>query len=455
MLAVKRTRRLDPDPAFATAFRELAPRLPGSASEPLARIREEGFARFLALGIPTQRDEAWKFINVARIANRPMRPAAPTELPLDRMLPYLLGGPRARRLVFVDGRLQPQWSHTGGLPEGVIVESLARAAETRPLALAEALGELDDGRSFTALNTAFADGGAWIELPAGLALEAPLQLLFVTTGGEVPVMSHPRCILRLGDGASLTLLETHVGLGEGAALTNAVLQITLGSGARLEHDRIELPAAQGSLLAKIDGALGAGARYRQTTVVLGGALVRNEHELRIDGSGAECLLSGVAVPEAGEQSDTLVRIHHRAGGSHSDQYFKHVVEDRGHAAFAGKIIVHPGAQKTNAYQKCDNLLLGDDGEVDTKPELEIYADDVKCSHGATCGELDTVALFYLRSRGLALEAARAILIHAFAAEVIARLADPTARALAETKLVERLGGGLGSALVETVLGEAA
>ncbi|MDW8371646.1 MAG: Fe-S cluster assembly protein SufD, partial [Geminicoccaceae bacterium] len=203
MLAIKRTRRLDPDPAFAATFRALAPRLPGSADAALARVRAEGFERFAALGIPTRRDEAWKFTDVARIANRPMRPAAPVELPLERVLPYLLGGPRARRLVFVDGRLQPQWSHTGGLPEGVIVESLARAAETRPVALAEALAGLDDGRSFTALNAAFADSGAWIELPAGVVLDAPLQLLFVATGGEPPVMSHPRCILRLGDGASL------------------------------------------------------------------------------------------------------------------------------------------------------------------------------------------------------------------------------------------------------------
>lgn len=455
MLAIKRARRLDPDPSFAATFRELGPRLPGSADPAIARVRAEGLERFATLGIPTRRDEAWKFTDIARIANRPMRPAEATELPLARVVSYLLGGPRARRLVFVDGRLQPQWSHTGGLGRGVVVESLARAAETRPAALAEVLAGLEDGRCFTALNAAFADAGAWIELPAGVVLDAPLQLLFLTTGGEMPVMSHPRCILRLGEGAALTLLETHVGLGDGAALDNAVIQLALGPGARLEHDRIQLLGSASALLSKLDGSLAAGARYRQTTVVLGGALVRNEHELRIDGARVECLLSGVAVPARGEEADTLVRIHHRAGGSHSDQFFKSVVEAGGHNAFAGKIVVHPGAQKTNAYQKNDNLLLSDEGEVDTKPELEIYADDVKCSHGATCGELDSAALFYLRARGIEAETARALLVHAFAAEVIGRLADPTARALAERHLLARLGGGLDPALAETVVREAA
>ncbi|MCX7629054.1 MAG: Fe-S cluster assembly protein SufD [Geminicoccaceae bacterium] len=436
-VVASRRRRVDPDPSFFALHRAIAPQLWGGAE--WAALRARALERFRALGIPTRRDESWKFTDVVRIVNRPMRPAEPRPLPFAEVRPYLLGGSEAVRLVFLDGRLVPEWSRTEGLPAGAIVESLADTARTRPEALARALEALDDGRAFTALNAAFLDGGAWIEIPEGVALAAPLQLLFLSAAREEAVMAHPRCILRVGRNAALTLLETHAGLGEGAVLANVVLQLALGEGARLDHDRIARAPRGHALLVKLDGSLGAGARYRQTTVVVGGALVRNEHELRIEGPEAECLLSGVAMPRAGEQVDTLVRLHHCAGGSHSDQHFKSIVEDRGHHAFAGKIIVHRGALKTNAYQKNDNLLLGADAEVDTKPELEIYADDVKCSHGATCGELDASALFYLRARGLDPETARALLVYAFAEEVIARLTEPSARAFAERMLLERLG----------------
>ncbi len=441
MVAIQSRRRIDPDPGFVRSFAERAQDLPGAASPLLRRLRAERLERFMELGVPTRRDEAWRFSDVARHANRPAGPAAPVELALERILPHLLGGPKARRLVFVNGRLQPQWSHVGGLPEGAQVESLARAAEARPEAVAAALAGPDGGRSFTALNAAFSDCGAWVEIGPGVELADPLQLLFVTVGDVAPGMIHPRVRIRLGDGAALELIESHVGLGPGPVLTNLVLETELGTGARLTHDRLQTMAAEATSIGRIEARLAAEARYRQTTVVAGGALVRNESEIRIQGSGVECLLAGVAMPLGREQVDTLVRMHHEAPCSHSDQSFRSIVDERAHSAFAGKILVHPGAQGTNAYQKSDNLLLSEEGEVDTKPELEIYADDVKCSHGATCGDLDPAALFYLRARGLAPEAARALLTWAFAAELVERLAEPTVRQAARRALAARLPSG--------------
>lgn len=441
MLASQSRRRIDPDPGYVRSFGEQAEALPGAANPLLRRLRAERLERFMELGVPTRRDEAWRFSDAARQLSRPAGPAAAVDLPLERILPHLLGGPKARRLVFVNGRLQPQWSHVGGLAEGAYVESLARAAETRPQAVAAALGGPDGGRSFTALNAAFTDCGAWVEIGPGIELADPLQLLFVTVGDAGPGMIHPRVRISLGDGAALAVIESHVGLAPGPVLTNLVMETELGVGARLTHDRLQTLAAEAALVGRIEARLGTEAQYRQTTVVAGGALVRNESEIRIQGSGVECLLAGVAMPLGREQVDTVVRMHHEAGGSHSDQSFRSIVDERAHSAFAGKILVHPGAQGTNAYQKSDNLLLSEEGGVDTKPELEIYADDVKCSHGATCGDLDPAALFYLRARGLAPETARALLTWGFAAELMDRLAEPSIRQAARRALAARLPSG--------------
>jgi Fe-S cluster assembly protein SufD len=189
--------------------------------------------------------------------------------------------------------------------------------------------------------------------------------------------------------------------------------------------------------------LAEGARLVQTVATLGGGLVRNETEARIEGSGVDCLLNGVYLARGREHVDNLIRVHHVAPGSHSNQFYKGVIDGRAHAVFAGKIIVHKDAQKTNAYQKNDNLLLSDDAEIDTKPELEIYADDVKCSHGATSGDLDPLALFYLRSRGLPRAQAESVLTFAFAAEVIGRFADETVRHQVRRAALTRLPGGAG------------
>ena len=268
-----------------------------------------------------------------------------------------------------------------------------------------------------------------------------MQLVFLTVGQLSAFMSHPRIVVRLGAGARLRLIESHVGIGAGASLTNLVSQIDLAAGSLLEHDRVELVTPEGTQIGKAYIRLDHGAKLAQTVATLGGGLVRNETEARIEGHGVDCLLNGLYHAQGREHVDNLIRIHHMAPESHSDQFYKGVVDGRAHAVFAGKIIVHQDAQKTNAYQKNDNLLLSDDAEIDTKPELEIYADDVKCSHGATCGDLDPTALFYLRSRGLPRTAAESVLTFAFAAEVIERFADPTVRQHVRKAAVKRLPGG--------------
>ena len=434
-----RPRTAAPDPAFATLFAGFADRLPGGPS--LRAVRAEAFARFSEAGFPTNRVEDWKYSNLAREANRAMQLAPAVEPGIEQVGRYLAGGPAARRLIFVNGELQQSLSHVAGLPAGMRVKSLARMIEEAPDEVGAMLTASSDGRTFTALNAAFVRNGAWIELDPGIVLAQPLQLVFLTSGQEHPVMAHPRCVLRVGAGAKLHLIETHASLNEAHCLTNLMLQLRMEAGADLVHDRLQNLRGEASLVSRLEGELGAESRYVQTVATFGGTSVRNETELRIKGPKVECLLNGAYMPIGTEHVDTFIRVHHEAPGSHSDQFYKGVVDGRSKAAFQGKIIVHEDAQQTNAFQQNSNLLLSNDAELDTKPELEIYADDVKCSHGATCGDLDPVALFYLRSRGLSSDVARTMLTYAFAAEVFERFGDEAIRKQARRTTLERLAGG--------------
>ena len=429
---------IEPLPAFGAVFAGIEGQLPGPD---LRDWRRAALARFVQYGIPTSRAEDWKYTNVVKAANVSLVAAPRAEIGLDAIAPYLLGGHKARRLIFVNGHVVPELCHVQSLPRGVRIMSLPRALQTDPQRVAAVLTTVDDDRSFTALNSAFTGPGAWVELEDGADAEDPLQLLFLTVGQPSAFMSHPRIVVRLGAGARLRLIESHVGFGAGASLTNLVGQIDLAAGSLLEHDRVELVSPECTQIGKTYVRLDHGAKLAQTVATLGGGLVRNETEARIEGRGVECLLNGLYHAQGREHVDNLIRVHHVAPDSHSDQFYKGMVDGRGHAVFAGKIIVHQDAQKTNAYQKNDNLLLSDDAEIDTKPELEIYADDVKCSHGATSGDLDPTALFYLRSRGLPRAAAESVLTFAFAAEVIERFADPTVRQHVRKAAVKRLPGG--------------
>ncbi|MGD9507202.1 MAG: Fe-S cluster assembly protein SufD [Geminicoccaceae bacterium] len=436
-MAVSRS-AVEPLPAFGTTFSQAQEVLPGPDLRPWRRASYE---RFVEQGIPTVRAEDWKYTNIVKTTNVPLAMAPRIGVGLDAISPYLLGGHKARRLIFVNGHIVPELSHARSLPRGVRVKSLPKALQQEPDRVAQTLAIVEDDRSFTALNGAFAGAGAWIELDDGADAEDPLQLLFLTVGQASAFMSHPRIVVRLGAGARLRLIENHVGIGSGASLTNLVSQLDLGPGALLEHDRVELVTAECTQIGKAYVRLEDGARLAQTAATVGGGLVRNETEARILGRRVECVLSGLYHAQGGEHVDNLIRVHHMAPESHSDQFYKGVIDGRAHAVFAGKIIVHQDAQRTNAYQKNDNLLLSDDAEIDTKPELEIYADDVKCSHGATSGDLDPTALFYLRSRGLSREVAESVLTFAFAAEVVDRFADPTVRHHVREIAAKRLPGG--------------
>lgn len=430
------SRMIAPPPAYAALFDQSLASLPGGRDPQVASARRASFARFQALGFPSARVEEWKYSSLAPLAKDARGPALAFDLTPAELAPYRISAPGACRLVFVNGHFAPALSDRLADQAGLSLRPLELALAAGPEPLAEdAAGE----RGFDALNAAFVTGGMVLELAAG-AKAGPIQLLCLHRGGEAPAMVNLRNLVRLGDGAELDLIETHVVEAGRQLLVNLVSRFELGAGAKLRHDRLQLGEIAGSLIGRTAYRLLSASRLTQTLATFGGGFVRNEVDARLDGKGIEAQFNGLYLTRDQQHIDNALRIEHAQPGSISDQFYKGVLDGRAQAAFAGKIVVQRPAQKTNAYQRNNNLLLSPDAEINTKPELEIFADDVKCSHGATAGELDERELFYLRSRGLDPWTARSLLTFAFASEVLERFGDADLQAQAKRELLRWLPG---------------
>ena len=436
-----RYRNLTPPEAYAGIFAEALMNLPGAETSAEA-VRRAEFDKFEKIGFPGPKVEDWKYSPLGPIARTALRPATETaeKTTADRIDDLLIQSDDVARLVFINGAIDRERSnrliHLGGVTIGALDDALAAGAID-----AEALLSGGDAeRGFDALNGAFADCGAVIKIPESQTSQ-PVQLVFASTGQQTESMVNPRILIDVGNGASLDLFETHV-FGEGSELlTNLVTRCWVGKDATFHHDRLQLGGIEGRFIGRFYTALDEGAKLIQTLATLGGGFVRNEIAARLNGSEIEAQFNGLYLTRTGQHVDNVLKIDHTAPNSVSDQYYKGVLDGRAKAAFAGKIHVHQPAQKTNAYQTNNNLLLSPDAEINTKPELEIYADDVKCSHGATAGELDERELFYLRSRGLDPETARTMLTFAFADEVLERFASPHLLDQAKREMLRWLPGG--------------
>jgi Fe-S cluster assembly protein SufD len=441
-----RTERLIvPDARYPALFGSALPQLPGARHPAVRRRREAGFERFMTLGFPGPKTEAWKYTSVGPLARTAFDLPSRRELRRADVKPYLVAG--ATRLVFVNGHFAADLSDDPSDSERATVGSLAAALERGdPAALDALFDDSAEARGFSALNDAFVADGGLIRLGDGVALDRPVQLLFVSVDQDAPALINPRNLVVVGAGARLDLIESHVALGAGRGLTNLLNRVVVGRGATLCHDRLETGGPEGTLIGRTHYEVSADARLTQSLATLGGALVRNEIHALMQGSGIEATLNGLYFARERQHVDNQILVDHAAPGSISDQFYKGILDDRAQAVFAGKIVVRRAAQKTNAYQSNNNLLLSPGAEIDTKPELEIYADDVKCSHGATAGELDERELFYLRSRGLDVATARSVLTFAFAGEVLERFANPALAGQVRAGLLAGLPGG-------TALGE--
>jgi Fe-S cluster assembly protein SufD len=402
----------------------------------LRRLRQDAFARFCEVGFPTTHDEDWRFTNVSRLSQIPFQLTrnSPGFLSHGQIEPFRIGG-SAFQLVFVNGRLVPELSLFGNLREAVEVSGLAAQIASKPASVEAHLGTYLNIQkdAFCALNTAFAEDGAYIRIPRRVAIEDPICLLYVSTSAETPSVNYPRNLVIADEGSQATIVEDYVSLGSGTTFCNAVTELVAGDNASLSHYRVEREHQQAFNISTSRIQQSRSANVASHSVLLGGGLVRNNVHAVLAGEGSECLINGLFSGNGFQHIDNYMLVEHKSPHSNSRQYYNGILDGQAHGVFHGRIIVHKGAQKTDAKQTNRNLLLSDDAQMDTKPQLEIYADDVKCTHGATIGQIDQDALFYLRSRGVDDLAARKLLLLAFASECLDRMSNETAR-----KHVERL-----------------
>ena len=405
----------------------------------LRDLRNSAFARFCDVGFPTTRNEDWRFTSLSSMVRTPFtlpRRSVTRVTPSDVATWQIAGS--AARLVFVDGHFVPELTDRGEVPSEVRVGNLRAQIANHPDMVATHLGRYVDIERdpFCALNSAFAEDGAYIHVPPKIVIEQPVHLLFVSTPGATPAMTHPRNLIVIDREAQVSVVEEYVSLGaEVPALSNAVTELVARENATVAHLMIEREHLNTYNISTLRIEQSRSANVASHSLLLGGALVRNNVHPVLAGEGGECLINGLFIGGGRQHLDNYMLVEHASPHCASRQFYNGILDGQAHGVFHGRIIVHKDAQKTDAKQTNRNLLLSDEAQIDTKPQLEIYADDVKCTHGATIGQIEENALFYLRSRGIAEVEARRLLLGAFAGECLDRIQSPSARVYAQ-KLVE-------------------
>jgi Fe-S cluster assembly protein SufD len=407
-------------------------------------LRDRAAARFTALGFPTVRDEEWRFTNVAPIAATEFRPATPVMLSAADLaaLPYTSA---AFRITIVNGRFSAEASTLLNLPRGVRAGSLAAAATEHADVVPRYYGQLADyqSRAFVALNTALATDGAYLYIPDGTVLDGPVEILFVSAGDSASAeMASTRVLIVAGERSQVRIVETYAALRHGTYFTNAVTEIFAAEGAIVDHYKVQQESLDAYHVATMQVNAQRGATVSSHSFSLGGKLVRNDANAVLDGEGAEVTLNGLYLADGDRLVDNHTAIDHAKAHCPSHEIYKGILGGKARAIFNGKIIVRQDAQKTDAKQTNRALLLSDEASINTKPQLEIFADDVKCTHGAAIGQLDEDAIFYLRARGLTYFEARDLLIHAFAGEIIDRVQIGDLKQALEAELYAQLAKDL-------------
>lgn len=400
--------------------------LPGAGSGWVDGLRKGGVHRFEGLGLPTRRVEEWKYTDLRTLVSDPFGPADAASD--DVSVPDMDLGAEPYRAVFVNGHFHAGLSDLSGLPDGVVALPLAQAMQDSAAFLESYLGRIATlgRRHFVALNTAWLADGFALYVPDGMTIERPIELVFIGATGDTRAAWHPRNLFVLHPGAQATIVERHIG-ETGTYLANTVAEIVLATGSRLNHFKLQDEAPDAFHVATTQIHASADAIYENFSLMTGSSVARNQIAIELQASGSSCMLNGAYLGRGKQQLDTTTLIDHAAPDCKSSEIYKGALDERSKGVFQGRIVVRKDAQRTNGHQSNKTLLLSDKAEVDAKPELEIYADDVVCSHGATVGELDEHALFYLRARGIPLEEARGLLIDAFVDGAIDEISNAAIR----------------------------
>jgi Fe-S cluster assembly protein SufD len=396
----------------------------------LGPVRQAGAAYFSHLGFPTLKDEDWRFTNVAPLAKLAFKPViAGGSVTAETVKSVTFGSLAAHRLVFVNGQFAPQLSSIGQLPAGITVKNLSSALAENSALLEKHLAQQATGEhsSFTALNNAGFHDGGFVHVTAGKVLETPVHLLYISTATDSGATAQSRNLFIIENHAQATVLESYASTGDGAYFTNVVTEVIAGDNAILEHVKFQDESLSAYHIAALHAKLGRTSNFVSHSFALGAKLSRNNIRANLAGEGLETILNGLYLTNGDQLADHHMFVEHAQPNCASHEYFNGILDGKSKGVFHGRIYVHPVAQKTDAKQTNKNLLLSEDATADTKPQLEIYADDVKCTHGATIGQLNDESIFYLRSRGLGPDTARRMLIHAFAGEIIDRVRHEAVR----------------------------
>jgi len=407
-----------------------------------SKQRQSAFNIFQESGFPSTKKENWKYTDVKPIAKNLFSNIANGNIVIndDEIDAILFKELECVELIFVNGAYSEKYSNIKNLPNELTIKNMANALVDDEDFLKKHLSQYanDDSSSFTALNTAFIQDGAYINVPSDLILERPISITYISKGNSNVFATHPRNLIFMGENSKATIIENYIGIDDTNYFTNAVTETSLSQGASLKHYKIQQESSNAFHIGNLNTSQNKDSRFESHSISIGGALVRNDINAQLNEEGAEIMMNGLYMTDNAQHIDNHTRVDHFKPYTQSNQNYRGVLNGKSRGVFNGKVVVHPQAQKIEAYQNNANLLLSDDAEIDTKPELEIYADDVKCNHGATIGQLDNDMLFYLRSRAVDEQTARSLLTYAFADEIINNISFQSIKNKLEHLIIGRL-----------------
>lgn len=424
---------------FLKQFQSFENTLNGERELPFHKIRKDAIEKFSSLNFPSVKDEEWKYTNINPLLSKEFKSAdSIPEIDPEFISKYLFDKKEFITLVFINGYFSKEFSEIDSPPKGLVLETISEAIKKHPELVLNYFSKSASAEKniFTALNTAFADHGTFVHVEENAAIEKPIQILYVTKADDIFVS--PRNLFLISKNAQVKIIETYAGLGDKSYFTNQVTEFVVDQNAIVEHVRIQDEQLQSYHISTISVDLEKSSNFSSYNINFGGSFVRNNVNATFNNSFAECRLNGLYVSEGTQFVDNHTTIDHAKANCLSNELYKGILNDTSRGVFNGKVFVRQDAQKTNAYQQNKNILLSNDALVNTKPQLEIFADDVKCSHGATVGQLDKEQLFYLKARGIQEKEAKAILIYAFASDVVHSISMLQVRDHLEALLAEKL-----------------
>ncbi len=426
--------------ALEARFQALEDKINGHKNSPLHQKRQEAMQHFKHLGFPNTKHEEWKYTNVNKILKNAYNFDSISELKAEDTQTLRLPEMEANVLFFVNGVFRKDLSHIVSNEKQLLIQDLGEAYQANPALVDQHFARFGntEQEAFTALNTAFAEQGLFLRVPDGQVVEAPVVLHFISDARQENVAVQPRCLFVVGKNSQLSLIDKIDTLGTHHSFNNAVTEIVVQEDAYVTHCKIQNDQAQSYYIGTTQIYQAKQSTYTNTTISLNGGLIRNNLNITLDGEHIESNMYGLYMLKGKTHVDNHSVADHRQPHAVSNELYKGILDDQSTGVFNGKIYVRQAAQKTNAYQQNRNILLTDQASINTKPQLEIWADDVKCSHGATTGSLDEQALFYLRSRGIVASEARALLIFAFGNEIIEKITVESVREYLANIVAQRL-----------------